>query len=221
MVFKFLLTFLFGVASVGALADESALATAGHGFPELVTVQSCQFRITDKYHGSILTPRAENDFKFAGYSTTITTDGKSRDFGFSIGCDSDIASTDAVANQHDGSYDAKTKKWVAHYDDASDRQLLSRVTHVYPLKTVNGSGFARTTDEITGDPNQRIRFFSYCIFHGAKALCGDGKDMKLSDPKGNLLPYELDVLRTVEFIDPDTAKPAGPANAVSDASATP
>jgi hypothetical protein len=215
MVLKFLAIFIFSVTSACAIADESASAATRLGSSDLVTVQSCRFLITDRYHGSILMPRAENDFQFAGYSATITTDGKSRDFGFSIGCDSAIESSDAVANRHGGTYDIKRKKWVAYYDGAIDRQLLSQVTHIYPLKTANGTGFARTTDEITGDPNQRVRIFSYCIFHDAKALCVDGKVMKLADPKGNLLPYALDVLRTIEFVDPATIKPAGPASAAS------
>lgn len=200
MVLKFLPIFLFGLASVSATAKEPASALTGLGSPTQISVQSCRFRIV-KYRGSIFRPRMENNFKFAGYSASITVDGKSRDFGFFIGCDTDITNVNTVANQHGGSYDVKAKKWIAYYEGARDKELLSPGTRIYPLKTVNGNGFARTTDEIIGDPNRRIRFFSYCIFHDTQALCGDGKVMKLSDPKGNLLPYALDVLRTVEFVD--------------------
>ena len=65
----------------------------------------------------------------------------------------------------------------------------------------NASGFARTTDDVVGDPRQRARALSYCLFHDAKAICGEGQVMNLSDQKANFLPTALKILRSVEFVD--------------------
>lgn len=109
---------------------------------------------------------------------------------------------ESIYKRYGGAYSNNSKKWVSYYDGDGDRTLLSPVSRIYPIKTANSSGFARTTDEIIGDPNQRVRFFSYCLFHDAEALCGNGQVMKISDPKNNLLPYALEILRSVQFIEP-------------------
>ncbi|MEP9321872.1 hypothetical protein PPMP20_01800 [Paraburkholderia phymatum] len=122
---------------------------------------------------------------------------------------------EAISNRYGGSYNESTKKWTAYYVDDRDKRLLAPVTHIYPINNGNNSGFARTTDEVIGDPDQRVRFFSYCLFHGSDALCGDGQVLKLRDPKVTLLPYALGFLRSVDFVDPAAVLPAGPANPAS------
>jgi hypothetical protein len=71
----------------------------------------------------------------------------------------------------------------------------------YAIHASNASGFARTTDDVVGDPRQRARALSYCLFHDAKAICGEGQVMNLSDQKANFLPTALKILRSVEFVD--------------------
>jgi hypothetical protein len=49
----------------------------------------------------------------------------------------------------------------------------------------------------------------YCLFRAKVALCGHGEVGALIDgPKGDLTPYVLQILRSIEFL-PDT--PPGPA----------
>lgn len=120
-----------------------------------------------------------------------------------------------ISNRYGGSYSENKKQWTAYYANDSDKKLLTPVTHIYPIYSGNSSGFARTTDEVVGDPDQRVRFFSYCLFHGSDAFCGDGQVMKLRDPEVTLLPDALDFLRSLDFVDPATTQPASPANAAS------
>lgn len=130
-------------------------------------------------------------------------------------------SKEQVANQHGATYDNNANSWTLYYESVRDRRVLSSVTHIRSLKAPNSSGFYTTQDDVDGDPKQRVRFFSYCLFHDSQAICGRGQIMRLSEPKGNLLPYMLDILRTVEFVDPATVKSAGPANAASAAATAP
>lgn len=106
-----------------------------------------------------------------------------------------------IAHQYGAEYDQNKKKWVAYYVSTRDRGLLASVSRIYAVKAINATGFVRTTDETLGDPTLRVRFSSYCLFHENKSLCGNGQVMMLADPKGNLLPYALAVLRSIEFID--------------------
>jgi len=196
------------ITSPLAAGKDSTPTPSGTNVSSEMTVQSCHFKMADKFGGSILRPRAENDFKFAGYSATITSGSKSREFGFSLGCSDGVANANDIAAKNGATYDAKKKKWVAYFGDVSkeDADLLRPVTRVGPLDAVNGHGFYLTQDDTDGDLPRRTRSLTYCLFHDNKALCGHGQVMKLSDPKGNLLPYALTILRSIEFI--DTPAPA-------------
>jgi hypothetical protein len=175
--------------------------------------QGCAISVADVFNGHLASGMLLNASYWTDKPPINTQIG---DFAVNFVCRHVTdQSKEQVANQYGGSYDVKRKKWVAYYDGERDRKLLSPVSRLYPIKTDNSSGFVRTTDEIIGDPDQRVRFFSYCLFHDAQAICGDGQVMKLADPKGNLLPYALEILRSVEFIDPTVIEPAAPANPAS------
>ncbi|MGQ7940051.1 hypothetical protein [Paraburkholderia sp. D1E] len=168
-----------------------------------IEIQTCKISITPSARGEIMKPREENDYKFAGYSETLESNGIRQRFGFSIGCADRIADRNDVAKEHGGYFDPERKRWVAYYLDEQDKDSLAPATHIYAIHTSNASGFARTTDDVIGDPRHRARALSYCLFHDhdAKAICGEGQVMNLSDQKANFLPTALKILRSVEFVD--------------------
>lgn len=175
---------LFAVALSG-YANVKLKAASERGEIE---VQTCKVSITPSARGEIMKPREENNYKFAGYSETLDSNGISQRFGFSIGCVDRIADRNEVAKEHGGYFDPEKKAWVAYYVDEQDKDSLAPATHIYAIHTSNASGFARTTDDVIGDPRQRARALSYCLFHDAKAICGEGASYEFIRSKGKLSP---------------------------------
>ncbi|WP_157651087.1 hypothetical protein [Burkholderia ubonensis] len=116
-------------------------------------------------------------------------------------------SKEEVARQHGALYDEHGKKWIPYFESTRDEKLLGTFTNVFNLEAVNGNGFYLIQDDQDGDPDQRERYLSFCIFHEAMAVCGGEPVMYLSDPNGDLLSYVLEVLRSVEFVDTLGSKP--------------
>ncbi|WP_152494914.1 hypothetical protein [Paraburkholderia kururiensis] len=121
-------------------------------------------------------------------------------------------SKNEIARRHGATYDRNKKKWTPYFDSERDAKILGKFTTLHSLNTTNGSGFYVIQDDRDGDPAQRERYLSFCIFHETIALCGSEPVMYISDPKGNLLPYALDIIRSVEFID-DSGRKSAPASA--------
>lgn len=129
-------------------------------------------------------------------------------FGVNFVCASLIdKSKEEIARQHGAVYDGDRKKWVPYFEGERDPMLLDAFTKVQNLEAINGSGFYLIQDDREGDPAQRERYLSFCIFHKTKAVFGGEPVMYLSDPKGDLLPYVLDILRSVEFVGASESKP--------------
>lgn len=123
-------------------------------------------------------------------------------FGVNFVCASLIdKSKEEIARQHGAVYDEDRKKWLPYFDSERDAKFLNAFTKVHNLDAVNGNGFYLIQDDRDGDPAQRDRYLSFCIFHDAMAVCGGEPVMYLNDPKGDLLPYVLDILHSVEFVD--------------------
>lgn len=130
-------------------------------------------------------------------------------FGVNFVCASLMdQSKEEIARQHGAVYDGNRKKWIPYLDSERDAKLLGKFTTVGSLHAINGNGFYVIQDDRDGDPAQRERYLTFCIFHETMAVCGGEPVMSLSDPKGNLLPYVLDILRSVEFIDTSGQKSA-------------
>lgn len=88
--------------------------------------------------------------------------------------------------------------------------------HVYALNNANSQGFAYTVDPWTGDEAGRTRMLDYCLFRAKVALCGHGEVGALIDgPKGDLTPYVLQILRSIEFLPDAPAPAASPATPAS------
>jgi hypothetical protein len=215
-MYKKILTTLVVAGLIGSHSFAANIATENSvpvpARPAVDMGEGCAISVEDIFRGHLASGMALNASYWTDKPPIKTTIGN---FTVNFVCTHvNISSIEQLARRHGGTYDTAKKRWVAYYE-GSDRELLSPVTRFYPLRAVNSTGFARTTDEVLGDPRQRVRFFSYCLFHDTQAICGDGQVMRLSEPKGDLLPYVLDILRTVDFVNPATVKPAGPASAAS------
>jgi hypothetical protein len=157
----------------------------------------CAVSIEDLYHGHFESGMPLHATYWTDKPPIAT---KLNDFSVNMVCeDTTGKSLDDIAENYGAAYDETAKKWHAYYVDEQDKTLLMPVTRIYEIKSINGSGFIRTTDDVIGDPDQRVRSLSYCVFDENRAVCGNGQAMKLSDSKGNLLPFVMNVLRTIEF----------------------
>jgi len=137
----------------------------------------------------------------AGYWTdTPPVQSTLGDFGIRFKCQIDQQFDDA-AQTYGARWDEGKRIWSLYDENESDRKLLLPVSRIYQLKSSNATGFLRTTDEVSGDEDQRVRFYSFCLFHERTAVCGEGQSMKLEEPKGSYLPAILRILRSVSFLD--------------------
>ena len=122
-------------------------------------------------------------------------------------------------------YNAETDTWVK---DAS--QIFSEIkeqfgakeakeavskTQVYDVKASNAHGWAETyeesEDEMAKFGRTAMRWMKFCVYHADKTFCGGGiVGIAGGNPKDELTPHVLEILRTIEFIDdaPDSSEPA-------------
>jgi len=179
VIFAAIILPIFATAQSKSLTSTSKSS----GVTRAIDVQSCHATIIDKFDGSVLAPRAENDFKFSGYSATINVNGRPRNFGFSIESYVNVEDVSAIANHYGAAYDNRQKKWMAYYADESDRKVLSPGTRVYQIRATNSEGFAVTVDDVTGDFRLRNRQLSYCLFREKKPCAVMAKSCSYPNPK--------------------------------------
>ncbi|MFL9927649.1 hypothetical protein PQR62_25510 [Herbaspirillum lusitanum] len=99
-------------------------------------------------------------------------------------------------------FDEYKNRWEAYFSgDDEDRRLLAPVTKVYQIQAINSRGYVITIDQTYGAPESRDRNMHFCLLRPPKALCGEAPVMRLNTPQNNALPYVLEVLKSVEFID--------------------
>jgi hypothetical protein len=167
--------------------------------------QQCVISVKDYFKGHLASGMPLNASYWTDKPAVKTLMSK---FGVNFVCASLIdKSKEEIARQHGAVYDGNKKTWIPYFASERDAKLLDTFTKVDNLEAVNGNGFYSIQDDRDGDPGQRERYLSFCIFHKAMAVCGGEPVMYLSDPNGNLLPYVLDILRSVEFVDTSGSKP--------------
>ena len=135
------------------------------------------------------------------------------------------ASDEGIVDAAEVQFDTQRQEWVLDVDKriasmgttwseeqmAEWHRVFPLVIKVYQLNTINANGYAITEDEMIGDEEFRQRHLSYCLIHGPKALCGHGAMGYLeAGEEGDLTPYALQILRSIEFIDdaPETLTPS-------------
>jgi len=157
----------------------------------------CAISVTDFYGGHLQSGMPKN----ASYWTDVppvhsTLDKFSIDFECQVSQELENAAPNFGAR-----WDERESIWRLYYEDENDKKILPPVSQIYQIKSRNAVGFLRTTDQINGDEAQRVRFYSFCLFHGKAAVCGTGQSMRLEEPKGDYLPAIVRILRSVSFID--------------------
>lgn len=156
----------------------------------------CAIDVVDFYGGHFKSGMPKN----ASYWTDVPPVRNTLErFGINFECQPGQDFVD-VGHNFGAQWDEDKKKWDLYYEDANDSKILPPVSRIYQLKSSNATGFLRTTDEISGDEDQRVRFYSFCLFHEETAVCGEGQSMRLEEPKGDYLPAILHILRSVSFV---------------------
>ncbi|MFL9927648.1 hypothetical protein PQR62_25505 [Herbaspirillum lusitanum] len=108
----------------------------------------------------------------------------------------------ATVNDGWAKFNSGKRLWEAYFSgNERNRELLSKGTKVYQLQAINSQGYVVTVDDINGDPKTRDREMYFCLVRPPKAICGQGRAMRLSKPKSDFLPLAMEILRSVEFID--------------------
>lgn len=167
-------------------------------FRENSESKNCHINILNPYNASI---------GGSGYRHAIIKNMKSvyNDLGFSFICFD--KSSDNWQKGRAIQFDDKNKVWIKNINnrlDASDdpdlANILDKVTEINNIKAKNSQGFAITEDDINGNEGIRRRMLDFCLIHINQVLCGNGRIMILSDPKSNLLPYALEIIQSIEFV---------------------
>lgn len=187
------IVFLFFAEICSARADTSILIEIGE----------CRFRISDSFHGSITDPKPENDFRYAGYDASVRVADVVKSFGLNFSCQKIEDDDVEVSARFGGRFNAYLNRWVPDFGDASAHDVvnLKRLTKTFPLTSKNSKGFYTIQDDLDGELSRRMRHISYCLIRGAAAVCGDGVVKRLADSKSDMLPYVLQVLRSIKFED--------------------
>jgi hypothetical protein len=72
--------------------------------------------------------------------------------------------------------------------------------HIIELRAKNSEGAIIADDDLIGEPARRSRRLSFCLRKPPVTLCGSSEEVKrLNDPRSNLLPYALLILRSIRF----------------------
>lgn len=208
-----LIGIIFAIVPLNSYATDSNFSATEPSRLVVDMGEQCAISVKDYFKGHLASGMPLNASYWTDKPPVQTLMSK---FGVSFVCASLIDNSKGViARQHGAVYDEDRKKWVPYFESDSDARLLDTFTKVHNLKAVNGDGFYLTQDDRDGDPARRQRYLSFCIFHETMAVCGEEPVMYLSDPDGNMLPYVLDILRSVEFVGTSGSKrvpPGAPLN---------
>lgn len=167
-------------------------------------VQQCVISVKDYFKGHLASGKPLNASYWTDKSPVKTLMPK---VGVNFVCVSLTDKTkEEIARQHGAIYDRDRREWIPYFESERDMKLLDAFTKVDKLEAVKGNGFYLIQDDSDGDPAQRQRYLVFCVFHETMAVCGAEPVTYLSDTNGNLLPYALDILRSVESVHPAGSK---------------
>lgn len=190
------------------LSPPACLASNPKPAPKKLRVDmgdNCVIQINDYFNGE-LTSKAPN---MAGY-VSKKSPSKTPQFRFGVQflCgDNPASGYNSISKKYGAAFDSVRGRWNSIFpytpDERAARELRS-ATLTYSLSAINSNGFYSTQDPIDGEPRWRVRVATYCLFGKKKHVCGLMRVMRISEPKTNQLPYILKILRSVEFLEPDT-----------------
>lgn len=74
---------------------------------------------------------------------------------------------------------------------------------IFSLDSEKNIGVAMTDDQTTGAPEDRNRGLFFCLTNHEQMLCGSSEVIaRVADPKTSVLPEVLEMLKSIEFLDP-------------------
>jgi len=103
-------------------------------------------------------------------------------------------------------------RWVL--DKESYSPLPEEHVAIYPLRGNSWNGAGLSSDQTSGDEDQRMRNFGFCISGAKQVVCGTIQQvMFLKSPKDSTIPQVIQLLQSIEFIDDAPDVPIEPSKA--------
>ncbi|WP_148092450.1 hypothetical protein [Variovorax sp. KBW07] len=194
--------------------------TADSAPPQRISMEpDCDIRLIDPYNGKFESESPSN----ARYKKIPPPSPSSLEaLEFSWIC---ISKDDSRVGFHGiASFDPYAKKWVLDWSRIVGGAATKREEQwqyswyraqykLIQLNAVNSNGYAIVDRAQTGDgaiPAESDKkaqdigpvVLSFCLLHKTKAICGNGHvGQKHDGPKGDLTPYTLKIIHSIEFLD--------------------
>jgi len=189
------------------VSGEVCLAANPTAAPKKLRVDmgdDCVIRIVD-YFGGELSRRGPGRARYASNKVPVKT--SLHEFGVPFTCDKNPSSgNNSIARDYGAKLNTNNGKWEYSYHglEKEEINILKPATSIHNFSSINATGFYITQDATDGLPRLRDRTMTYCLFGEKNHICGLKTVMRLNEPKTNQLPYILKILRSVEFLEPDT-----------------
>jgi hypothetical protein len=185
VIFAFVTTSIFAKSPVVQL-------TVKHD----VTLDDCHFTVSDPFRARISVD-TESSVHSVSYIGEIAPRAR-HPFGTWIQfyCEKDSAEKafESMGMKRDGVH------WVI--SEGGYPSLPEEHVTIYPLHGASWSGAGFSSDQTTGEFDQRMRSFGFCIAGKHQVLCGAVQQvMFLGYPKESTLPQVIKLLQSIEFID--------------------
>jgi hypothetical protein len=172
-----------------------------------VALDGCHFSMRDPYSGR-LKLATDGGPSIVSYHAEISPGAQHRfDTWIQFYCEKDGSEKafSSMGMKRDGT------RWVI--SEGSYPSLPEEHVTIHPLHGASWSGAGLTSDQTTGDIDQRMRGFGFCIAGKQQVLCGIVQQvMFLGFPRESTLPQVIKLLQSIQFID-DVA--SGSASAIS------
>jgi hypothetical protein len=183
------------------LCGTTSVAYAGRSVTHPIVVHEvafdgCHFSMKDPYGGTLQSTR-ESTPALANYNAEINPKARHR-FGTSTQFYCEKKGIEKAFKSMGMKYDGS--RWVL--DKKSYSPLPEEHVAIYPLRGNSWSGAGLSSDQTTGDEDQRMRNFGFCISGAKQVLCGTIQQvMFLTSPKDSTIPQVIQLLQSIEFID--------------------
>jgi len=178
-----------------------------------VAFGGCHFKLRDAYNGDIKAS-TDGSSSVANYHAEINPKAR-HPFGTWIRFHCEKEGTEKAFAGMGMKY--ADSRWVL--DRESYSPLPEEHVAIYPLRGNSWNGAGLSSDQTSGDEDQRMRNFGFCISGAKQVVCGTIQQvMFLTSPKDSTIPQVIQLLQSIEFIDdaPDAHVEASKAPLSSD-----
>jgi hypothetical protein len=161
-----------------------------------VAFDSCHFTVEDPYEGTLQSTRYSSP-ALANYNSQISPLARHRfETWIQFYCEKNGAEK-AFKSMGMKRDDVRWVRSEGRYPSLPEEHVT-----IYPLHGASWSGAGLSSDQTTGEFDQRMRSFGFCIAGKHQVLCGAVQQvMFLRYPKESTLPQVIKLLQSIEFID--------------------